>query len=188
MSKIRSIVKFILNLGEFVVILMTIGILIYLYILRPFQIDGYSMYPTFDNEQYLLTNLRAYNTKQPEYGDIVVFRSPTDARRDYIKRVIAKPGDTVEINDGGIYVNGEQLDESFYLKSTVTTDPGRFMDEGEDITVPYDEYFLVGDNRPGSSDSRDYGTVPIKNIYGKVIVRVWPVTQFNIIKHSSDQN
>jgi len=113
----------------------------------------------------------------PDRADIIVFRFPKDPSRDFVKRVIALPGETVSMKRGEVFIDGDKLDET-YLQET---DNSYFAP----ILVPPDSYFVLGDNRDGSSDSRHWGTVPIENIVGKVVVRYWPFLEFSLL--DSDQ-
>lgn len=131
-------------------------------------VNGSSMYPTLEDKDYLMLN--KISKESPDNGDIVVFDTTPDAKnRDkiyYIKRVIATPGQHIEIKDGIVRVNGKTLDEK-YTDGSVT--------EGEiDTIVPEGKYFVLGDNRDGSTDSRVFGFVPKETMVGKVIVRLYP--------------
>lgn len=140
---------------------------------RPTLVKGYSMYPTIEEYDYLIINRMPYMTKEPEYGDIIVFKTNQltvdGEKKDLIKRVIGLPGDTIEILDGVVYRNGEALEEP-YIFGEYT--PGQI----EAITIHEGKIFVMGDNRPNSLDSRDsrVGEVPMSNIRGKVIVRLFP--------------
>ena len=157
------------------------------------RVDGFSMRPTLDENQYLLVNKLAYSQinlanlsryipffdlgdeesylfDSPQRGDVVVFRFPVDPSRDFVKRVIAVPGDSVEIRNGNVLVNGAALKESYTLE-----DP-RAISMSEQIMGP-EEYFVLGDNRLQSNDSKNWGPVPLENIIGKVWVSYWPLSE-----------
>ncbi|MBI2860862.1 MAG: signal peptidase I [Chloroflexi bacterium] len=137
---------------------------------QTFIVVGSSMEPSFHDGQRLLVNKVVYKLSQPERGDVIVFEPPNGWRGDYIKRLIALPGDKVEISKGVVYVNGSKLDEP-YIKAP----PDYRMDE---TTVPGDKYFVLGDNRGNSNDSHNGWLVPAENIVGKVWIRLWPPTSW----------
>ena len=113
----------------------------------------------------------------PSRGDVIVFRYPKDPSRDFVKRVIGLPGETVEIHRGDVKIDGEALDEP-YLEERDLSSLGPTL-------VPPESYFVMGDNRDGSSDSRHWGTVPLENIVGKVLVRYWPPFEFSFLSAPS---
>lgn len=141
------------------------------------------MYPNFHDKEYVLTNLITLRFGQPTRGDVIVFKAPPDPDKDFIKRVIGLPGDTVMVKDGQVYVNGQLYDESSYLNSDVKTYGGAFLRDGDTITVPSGEYFVMGDNRPYSSDSREWGFVPAGNLIGKSFLIYWPMNEVRIIEN-----
>lgn len=143
------------------------------------------MDPTFSDKQYILTNIISLKFSKPQRGDVIVFKSPPDPEKDYIKRVIGVPGDTVSIKNEDVYVNGKLLDESKYLAPSVKTYGGSFLHENETITVPANSYFVLGDNRGGSSDSREWSFVPDKDniIIGKSFFVYWPLNTMQIVKN-----
>ncbi len=141
------------------------------------------MYPNFFHKEYVLTNIIVLRFKQPRYGDVVIFRAPPDLEKDYIKRVIGVPGDTISLNDGRVYLNGKLLNQDKYLNSSVPTRAGLFLQDGKTITVPENSYFVMGDNRAESSDSRDWGFVPVKSIIGEAFFVYWPLNKIGIIKN-----
>src|SRR5690348_13837659 len=112
------------------------------------------MFPTFKNGEYVLTNLIALKLGPLQRGDVIVFKAPDAPDKDYIKRVIGLPGERVYILDGNVYVNNKKLDESAYLQPDIKSYAGAFLKEDQPVVVPQDEYFVMGDNRPESSDSR----------------------------------
>jgi len=158
----------------------------YLFIMQPHQVNGQSMEPTYHDGEYLMTDKVSYKFGVPKRGDIVVFKAPPNAGCpegtgcDYIKRVIGLPGDTVEVKDNHLYLNDELLVEP-YLSDTLMTKAGEFTSNGP-IIVPPGSYFVSGDNRPHSSDSRVWGPVPLDLIVGKVFFRYWPLSRMGIIR------
>jgi signal peptidase I len=149
------------------------------------------MYPNFHNGEYVITNLIGFEDFKIYHasfgtlklGDVVVFIAPPDPTKDYIKRVIGLPGDSIYIKGGDVYVNGKLLDESAYLNPDVKTYEGAFLSEGQTITVPPNEYFVLGDNRPESSDSRTWGFVTKDEIIGKSLFVYWPLDRIRLIKN-----
>lgn len=154
-------------------------LIIYGYFVQPVQIAGDSMAPNFVRGQYYLANKHAYQSQDPARGDVVIFQIPNNPERSSIKRIRALPSETVRLENGKVYVNGQILDESSYLLPAIMTYSGAFLQEGEDVTVPENSYFVLGDNRPQSSDSREYGFVPRENIVGKISICYWKCSQKN---------
>lgn len=146
----------------------TIFLVVYLFIAQPFQIAGQAMAPNYVSGQYYLANKLTYRSAEPARGDVVVFKAPKDQNKDFIKRMIGLPGETVSLHDEKVYVNGQPLDESSYLKGDVQAVGGAFLQEGQEVTVPANQYFVLGDNRQFNSDSREWGFVPKENIIGKI--------------------
>ena len=161
----------------------SVFLVIYVFLFRPFQVNGLSMYPNFKDQEYVLTNIIVTHFKTPTYGDVIVFKAPPEPDKDYIKRVIGLPGDTIMVQNGSVYVNNKVLDESSYLSSDVKTYGGQFLQEGQQKTVPAGEYFVLGDNRPESSDSREWGFVPVSYIIGESMLVYWPPQDFQFIKN-----
>lgn len=169
---------FFMDIIETSVAALSIFLVVYLFLMQPHQVNGNSMYPNFEDREYLMTDKISYRTGEPKRGDVVVFHAPAGAHCpagtgcDFIKRVIGLPGEVVEVTNGKIYVNNKILDE-YYLPEEFLTYPGSYTASGP-IVVPPGEYFVCGDNRSHSSDSRAFGTVPKANIVGKVFFRYWP--------------
>jgi signal peptidase I len=183
MEILKKAYFFFLDFMQTILLAASIFLVIYIFLFRPFQVSGESMYPTFKNKEYILTNIIGLKLENPKRGDVIVFKAPTDNEKDYIKRVIALPGDTIYVKDGFVYLNNNKLDESAYLKSDVRTYGGSFMKEGVPITVQEGEYITFGDNRPFSSDSREWGFLPKKNIIGKSFYVYWPINTMRIVKN-----
>ena len=132
-----------------------------------------SMEPSLYEGQCLLVNKVAYLSHDPDRGDVIVFYPPYSPGEIYIKRVIGIPGDTIEITDGKVYINGEPIYEPYIMEEPhySTTEP---------IVVGDNEYFVLGDNRNHSSDSYDWGTVPLENIIGKAWISYWPISEWGM--------
>lgn len=169
---------FFMDIIETAAAALSIFLVVYLFLMQPHQVNGNSMYPSFEDKEYLMTDKISFRTGEPKRGQVVVFHAPTSAHCpsgtgcDFIKRIIGLPGEVVEIVDGGIYINNTPLVED-YIPDSFRTDPGSFTYNGP-VVVPEGEYFVSGDNRSHSSDSRAFGFVPIENIVGKVFFRYWP--------------
>lgn len=136
------------------------------------------MYPTFKDGQYIFTDKISYRLGLPRRGDVVVFKSPKNSDIDFIKRIIGLPGETIKINSGKVFVNDKPLDESSYLDTSIYTGPESYLSENQIMPIPLGKYFVMGDNRPHSSDSRDFGPVSPDEFVGKVFFRYWPLDAF----------
>ena len=161
---------------EFVVIFVVAYILAYglqNYIFGNFQIQQHSMEPTLYENDRVLINRVVYYYSQPQRRDIVILLDPTGSRNDFVKRVVALPGEVIEIRDGQTYVNNKRVDE-FYLSMDLSNE------NVGPLRVPDDSYFVMGDNRTVSSDSRRFGPVKRDNILGKVMVVWWPINHSQI--------
>ena len=143
--------------------------LVVTYIGQAARVDGAAMAPTLEDQDRLFVNKFVYQIRDPHHGDIVMFYYPIDPRRKFVKRLIAEEGDTVRIVDGEVYVNETPVDDDF-----VPEDYRAHDDWGPQV-IPEGYYFVLGDHRNNSSDSRHWGMVPKKYILGKVQVRWWPM-------------
>jgi signal peptidase I len=181
MEFLKKAYFFTLDLMQTILLAASIFLVIYIFLFRPFQVSGDSMYPTFKNGEYILTNLIAVKTNGIQRGDVIVFIAPPDHEKDFIKRVIGLPGDTVELKSGFVYVNGKKLDESAYLASDVRTYGGAFLKDNQPFTIPSDDYIVFGDNRPFSSDSREWGLLTKQAIIGKSMFVYFPFNHMRII-------
>lgn len=135
------------------------------------------MFSTFYDKEYVLTDLISYRFQEPLKGDVIVFQAPVDVDKDFIKRIIGRPGDSVALRLGDVYVNNTKLNESSYLDSSVKTYGGRFLQDGQTVVVPKDSYFVMGDNRPYSSDSREWGFLDRAKIIGKSFFVYFPLNR-----------
>jgi signal peptidase I len=148
------------------------------------HVEGLSMYATLDDNDYLIANKVDYRLHPPQRGDIIILRPPTDNSKDFIKRVIALPGEKLLIRDSVVYINGHRLDESAYLPEQWTI-LNNWPNDGTDGRVmKSNEYFVMGDNRNRSQDSRIFNPITRDRIDGKAWFRIWPLDQFgNIYAH-----
>lgn len=170
----KKVFIFIWEVVKIVVISLAIIIPVRYYLVQPFFVRGASMEPNFDNGQYLIVNEINYRFEDPARGEVIVFKYPFEPSQYYIKRIIGLPGELVEIKDGHVVIyneefpQGKTLDESSYLFEEIITQGLIHLKLNED------EYFVLGDNRGSSSDSRQWGILPKDNIIGRVWVRAWP--------------
>ncbi len=138
-----------------------------------FRIEGYSMEPNFHNDQFLLVNKLAYKIGHPQRGDVIIFHYPLNETKNYIKRVIGLPGETVQVRAGKVYINNILMPEPYpYEHADYDYGPS---------TVSPGEYFVLGDNRPESSDSHFWGLVPARDIVGKAWLSYWPPSLWGIV-------
>ncbi len=176
-----------LLLRDLIFALMFAALLV-VFVVQPVKVEGTSMLPRLhDGERIFVNKLVYYGLPELQRGDIVVFWYPEDPSKSYIKRVIGLPGETVEIRDGRVYITSqgrEQLLEEPYL------DPQRNVSRANHTPVEVKQhyYFVMGDNRDASSDSRIWGLVPEKYIYGKALFRYWPLGSVSFISHESEYN
>jgi len=183
---LRKIYYFFVDIIQTLLLAAAVFLVVYVFLFRPFQVNGNSMHPNFYDKEYILTNIIVLRFKNPKLGDVIVFKSPADPEKDYIKRVIGIPGDSVLIKNGNVYINGKRLDESPYLNPSVKTYGGSFIKEDQAMVIALDEYFVLGDNRSSSSDSREWGFVPGKFIIGESFLVYWPPKSMGLIKNPND--
>lgn len=173
-----------------IIIVSFFALVIRTFLLQPFIVEGRSMEPNYHSSDYLLIDKLSYQFRAPKRGEVVVFRYPKDTRQNYIKRVIGLPGETVTISDNQIKVfntqntEGKPLHEEYLADNTVTTLFG--SDKSLSITLQPDEYFVLGDNRDASSDSRIFGAVKENLILGKSLVRLFPLDSVRVFAHEPD--
>jgi len=146
---------------------------------QTFRVEGFSMEPTLRTNQYLLVNKVSYMVGEPKRGDVVVLRFPLDPRRDFIKRVVALPGEDVEVRGGLVYINGHALTEPYILSKPAYSYPRK--------KVPPSSYFVLGDNRNNSHDSHVWDWAPKEYIIGKAWVSYWPMETWGTVQHDGLQ-
>lgn len=170
LEKLRA---FFVDVIEVVVWAIAIFLFVYLLVLQPHKIKGSSMEPNFPDGEFLLTDKVTYRFREPARGEVVVFKSPTARGDEFIKRIIALPGETITLKNDSILINGRRLNEA-YLSSLAATKGGPFIEEGVEKTVPPGNFFVLGDNRDASSDSRVWGFITKKDITGRAWIIYWP--------------
>jgi signal peptidase I len=171
---------FFIELIKFALLALVIVVPFRMFVAQPFIVSGASMAPTFETGQYLVIDRLTYHFTEPQRGDVVIFRFPNNPSKFFIKRVIGMPGEIVRIQNSTVTIvnptTGERrvIDES-YLPDGVSTRSGT-----ETVLLGSDEYFVMGDNRGASSDSRDWGPVPRENITGRAYLRLLPPTRLSV--------
>ena len=179
---------------ESIVIAVILALLIREFVVQAFKIPSGSMIPTFQIGDRIFVNKFIYGARipftdirlpalrQPQRGDIIVFRSPEPPKKDFVKRLIALEGETMEIKDGNILINGKPINGPSSIRSVYYYNVAPYGKEGMAMKVPKDSFFAMGDNSANSRDSRYWGFVPKKNLIGKAIFIYWPVTRMKVIK------
>jgi signal peptidase I len=156
---------------------LALVIIIFLY--QPVKVEGTSMAPLLSDQERIFINKFVYRFGPIERGDVVVFWYPLDRSKSFIKRVVGLPGETVELRAGRLYIDGKESKESYV--------PAEFLDGSSygPVLVPPDSYFVMGDHRDSSNDSRVFGPVPARSIYGKAVFAYWPVDHFGSLASTS---
>jgi signal peptidase I len=155
---------------------LAISAFIIVFLYQPVKVEGTSMMPSLEDQERIFVNKFVYRLEPIERGDIVVFRYPRDPSKSYIKRVIGTAGDRIRIDAGQVYVNGQPLDEEYV--------PPEYTDSRSypEIIVPSQSYFVLGDHRSMSNDSRDFGSVNQTYIYGKAVFGYWPMDKLGRVR------
>jgi signal peptidase I len=155
-----------------------IAIIVILFLYQPVKVEGTSMMPALNDQERIFINkfIYQFNVGQIERGDMVVFWYPNDPSKSYIKRVIGIPGDRVEVDMGTVVINGKRLEEAYV--------PQEYRDETSIAprVIPADEYFVLGDHRSSSNDSRSWGLVPRRFVYGKAVFVYWPLDKLGLLR------
>ena len=182
----KRFLNYIFELAKIVIISLVIIIPVRYYLIQPFYVKGASMEPNFHDHEYLIINEISYRFHNPERGDIVVFRYPLNPQDFYIKRVIGLPGERIQIKGGGVYIFNDLEPDGFlliepYLEEEIST----YGRNEETIELGSSEYYVLGDNRSSSQDSRSFGPVNITYIIGKVLLRGWPPNKFKLFNEAA---
>lgn len=168
------------ELIQSVVVIGAIFALLYLFVAQFHKVSGLSMFPTYNNADFLITEKITFRFRNPKLGDVIILKNPKDESQDFIKRVIAVPGDTVEVAGSSVYINGQLLSEP-YLPSGTPTHAGNFLTEATPFKAGQNQYFAFGDNREHSSDSREWGPIKKEEIIGRAFFRYWPPKSIGLV-------
>lgn len=178
---------------ESIIIAFILAMVVRTFVVQAFKIPTGSMRMTLIEGDHILVNkfiygvkipftdIRLPKVKAPKRGDVVVFLEPEEQKKYFIKRLIGLPKETVEIKDGKIYINGQVIDDPL-ISDRFYFNRGDFGEVGEEIKVPEDSYFVLGDNSGSSRDSRYWGFLPKKNLIGQAMLIYWPITRIKIVK------
>jgi len=169
MHTFKSVVR---EMLESIIPAILIAVLLNLFVVQPTKVRGESMEPTLHTNEYLLVEKISYRLHPPRRGDVVVFKYPRDEAENFIKRVIAVPGDTVEIVSGRVYINGQPIVEPYLLQLPRENMPP--------TTIPEGKLFVLGDNRLNSNDSRAFGMVTLEEVVGRAWLRYWPLNEVSL--------
>jgi len=166
------------DIAKIVIISLAIIVPIRYFIIQPFFVRGASMHPAFESGDYLVINEIGYRISDPKRGDVIVFRPPGNSSQFYIKRIVGLPGEVVKVEDGKVWVGETEatlgvLHERYIEGRT----PGK-----ANVQLGEDEYFVLGDNRNASSDSRNWGALKAGRIIGRAWIKAWPPGEFTVIK------
>jgi signal peptidase I len=160
-------------------IALGLAIVVMIFLYQPVKVEGTSMYPLLSDQERIFINKFVYRFEPIERGDVVVFWYPLDRSKSFIKRVVGLPGEMIEIRMGHVYINGEELADQYV--------PAGYLDGSNSAShpIPADSYFVMGDHRDSSNDSRVFGPVPRQFIYGKAVFAYWPVDHFGSLSSTS---
>ncbi len=178
-SKLRYFLK---EWVEPIIVAIVLALIIRTFIVQAFKIPTGSMRPTLIEGDRILVSKFIYKFKEPQQGDVIVFKSPEDKKKDFIKRLIGLPGDTVEISNGTILINNKAANEDSIIRERYYYNRGDFGREDQAIKIPEDAYYALGDNSISSRDSRYWGFLPKKYLIGKAFLIYWPPNRIRLIK------
>lgn len=180
-----SFLEFVWDLLKTAIVVVVIAFGIKYFVVQPFIVDGNSMEASFHNNEYLLVEKIGYHFHQPNRGDVIIFHPPGQANENYIKRVVGLPDETVEVIDNKVKIINPAHPEGVFLQEPYISANSKTVVSGTEnkFSVGSNEVFVLGDNREHSSDSREWGTLPIGNIIGRAWLDIYPFDQFGLVKH-----
>lgn len=182
MNFLKSFLNFFWDLAKVAVIALALAVLVRYFLVQPFFVEGASMEPNFQNGEYLLIDEISYYFKTPEREEVIVFHYPLNTSKYYIKRVIGLPGETIEIKNGKVSIYNKDNFKSFFVDERYL--PKEIITDGDiKKKLGRNEYFVLGDNRSVSSDSRQWGALPANDIVGRVWIRAWPINRIGIFNY-----
>ncbi|MBI5530419.1 MAG: signal peptidase I [Candidatus Doudnabacteria bacterium] len=173
-SSLKSVGAFIWDLIKILIIALVIIVPFRMFIAEPFVVSGSSMQPNFHNHDYLIIDRLSYLRSQPQRGDVIVLKFPKDTSQFFIKRIIGLPGETVKVGQGFVTIYNTEHPEGMRITESYLPNQSETFGKTDPVVLGSDEYFVLGDNRTASSDSRVWGILPKDDIVGKVWARVYP--------------
>lgn len=176
-NSLKSFFSFCWEVVEVVVLALLIVVPIRYFLFQPFVVDGSSMEPSFYDGDYLIVDQISYRFRQPERGEVIIFYAPTDPSRRFIKRVVGLPGEQLEAIDQQIMITTPEGEQFFFEDHYSQTTVYRSFS----VTLGEDQYFVLGDNRDRSYDSRFWGYLPAENVIGRAVLRLWPINRISKI-------
>ena len=182
MKKYKGILEVFLDFFEITIIGTTIFILVYLFVGQLLEISGDSMYPTLVDKEQIIAEKISTKFKPLEREEIVIFKHPENQKKLLVKRVIGLPGETIQIKDGQIYINGVVLNQPYITENTYTKGSKELI-ENIEYRIHNNQYILLGDNRDESSDSRTFGQIPEKTIMGRALMVYFPFGNIRMVQH-----
>lgn len=186
---IKSVGTFLLDTIEIITTAFAIFVVIFLFIAQIHEVNGDSMLPNFHDKEYVLTNKISYKFKEPQRGDVVIFKAPPKPRDEYIKRIIALPEEKIKIQNNKVIIYNEEHPEGWtlpeeYLGQGILTKGKSSIPPNTVVSLAEGEYVVLGDNREASSDSRHWGVVKKELLVGRAVFRLWPLNALSVIKHA----
>jgi len=182
--KIKSwqyVLSFAWETAKIVIISLAIIVPIRYFLFQPFFVRGTSMEPSFENGEYLIIDEISYRFQEPERGDVIIFRYPKDPSQFYIKRIIGLPNEVIKIKDGKIIIFNKENPSGFTLEEPYLSEENKFVPGSLEMNLDENDYFVLGDNRRASSDSRRWGAVPRHYIIGYAWIRAWPFNRAGVV-------
>lgn len=184
---LSSLGSFILDILETLVVSLAIFVVTYVFVAQVHQVKGDSMLNNFRDGEQIITNKLTYKFREPKRGDVIVFKYPNAPQYDYIKRIIGLPRESIQLTNGLVKIYNQDNPDGFllsevYIDSNVVTTGKSFLADGQVYKIPDNDYFVMGDNRERSSDSRQWGPLPYNDIIGTSWVRYWPPQALALIE------
>ncbi len=177
-----AIKAFFWDLTKILLISLVIIIPFRLLVAEPFVVSGSSMVPNYHNRDYLIIDRISYKRSEPKRGDVIVIKFPKDTRQFFIKRIIGLPGESVELKSGKVFIFNKENPQGMELKEPYLTDSILTLGKSRTVKLGSGEYYVLGDNRTASSDSRVWGILPEDDIIGRAWLRVFPISDFGFFK------
>jgi len=181
-TALKEILLFFWDLVKIVLIAVIIIVPFRLLVAEPFVVSGSSMVPSFNHRDYLIIDRISYRANTPKRGDVIVLKFPKDNDQFFIKRIVGLPGEQVKLQQGNVYITNSKNPSGFMLEEDYLESQGQTLGRPDVISLGSSEYYVLGDNRTASSDSRVWGILPREDIVGKVWLRVFPISNFSFFE------